>query len=296
MKSKFLIIFSLALILGCSAKDTERKDHEVRSIDIDGKSVSIPAQPKKVVADYYVGELLKLKAPLVGADLTYVSSAWENHLEGVTDVGQSLESIAALEPDLIVTINADKVEQYSAIAPTVLIPYGTYNPEEIVKVLGKITGTQDIASQWQSQFIKSVEDLAKVLPSLEESYTIIDIWGGNSYLYGEHFGRGGYILYNKLGLKGPQGAEEDYIRKPDSYLNVTVEALPRYVGDVLLVMSAQGVQEGAKDFMENVVWADLPAVKNNQVYHLKSEDFWFTDPFSLDLQVELLYALFNERD
>jgi iron complex transport system substrate-binding protein len=266
----------------------------MRTYQAAGYEVDIPVNPRRIVADYYVGELLKLEANLVGADLTYQSSAWE--LGDLTDVGQSMEAVLALEPDLIITINEDKVAQYSGIAPTVLIPYGTYNPEELVLALGDITGTADIAEQWIAGFNARIEELAALVPDTTETYTIIDVWGGNAYLYGEHFGRGGYILYNKLGLKGTPAAEQDYIRKPDSYSTLTVEALPEYAGDVVLLMSNEDPRSASSFFTENVVWENLPAVRGDSVLYLNSEDFWFIDPFSLDLQVEILMGIFADAE
>lgn len=256
-------------------------------------SVEIPTNPRRIVADYYVGEVLKLQAPLVGADLTWATDVWQG-AEEVADVGQSFEAIMGLNPDLIITMNADFVEQYNAIAPTVLIPYGAYNPEELMLVLGDILGKTDIAEAWINSFEASTAALAELVPSLDETYTIIDTWGGNAYLYGEHYGRGGYILYNKLGLFGTAQGESDYIRQPDSYLNVTIEALPLYAGDVILVMSNEDPEVASQFFTNNVVWEGLSAVQRGKVLYLDSTEFWFTDPFSLDRQVELLAEIFTE--
>ena len=207
-----------------------------------------------------------------------------------------MEAVAALRPDLIITINEDRVEQYSGIAPTVLIPYGTYNPEELIVALADITGTEEIAQRWIDAFNANVEELASLVPDPDQTYTIIDIWGGNAYFYGEHFGRGGYIIYDKLGLRGTEAAEREYIRKADSYASMTVEALPDYAGDVLLVMSDEDPREAGSFFMDNVVWENLPAVRNGNVAYLDSADFWFIDPFSLDLQVEILKDVFRDLE
>ncbi|MBN2617674.1 MAG: ABC transporter substrate-binding protein [Spirochaetales bacterium] len=280
MKRKIFTTLLLSILLLSCTKNVEKN--------------SVITEPQRIVADYYIGELLMLNAKLVGADLTYKSSAWEHKVVDIVDVGQSMEKIMSLNPDLIITINQDRVEQYRAIAPTVIIPYGTYNPEELIVELSKITSTEDIAQQWIDKFNSEINELDKLIRSKTETYTIIDIWGGNAYLYGEHFGRGGYIIYNKLKLKGTADGEKDYIRKPDSYLTVNIESLEKYSGNRLLVMSTEDPKVSGSFIMDNVIWKNLEAVKNNHIFYLKSEDFWFTDPFSLDLQIELLKEVLSD--
>ncbi|MDC7240927.1 MAG: ABC transporter substrate-binding protein [Spirochaetales bacterium] len=297
MKKYLLTALAVLLMVSCgNSRSEETSSAEIRSYSVDGVEYTIPLKPERIVADYYVGELLKLEANLVGADLTYTSSAWEDKLDGVTDIGQSLESVMALQPDLIITMNQGMMEQYKSIAPTVLIPYGLWNPEELIEELSVLTGTEETAEAWLSDFNSRVDELSRLIPDPGEEYTIIDVWGGNAYLYGEHYGRSGYILYNKLGLKGTPDGERDYIRKPDSYLNLSIEALPRYAGDVLLLMSTDNDASETSFFTETVVWENLPAVQNNRVLTVDSRDFQFSDPFSLDLQLEILTRLFREGE
>ena len=278
---------------GNGEKNSDARD-AVAMWDYEGVqgTVLIPKNPQRVVADYYVGELIKLEASLVGADLTYKSSAWP--LGDLADVGQSMESVMGLNPDLIITINEEKVPLYEGIAPTIYLPYGSFNPEDLMRELSVITGTEEIAQKWIDDFNEKIDELALLIPDVHERYTIIDVWGGNAYFYGEHFGRGGYILYNKLDLKGTEAAERDYIRKADSYANLAVESLPDYAGNVILLMSNEDPREAGSFFMNNVVWENLPSVISDSVYFLNSADFWFVDPFSLDLQVELLKEIFSE--
>jgi iron complex transport system substrate-binding protein len=293
---KCLLAAAASLLLGsCTNKQSAPSavSSDVVLFKVGEKEYAIPAKPQRIVADYYVGELLKLEANLVGADLTYTSSAWDAELDQVVDVGQSLEAALALRPDLIITMHDRMVERYRAIAPTVLIPYGRYDPEELIRELAIITGTTEKASAWLAEFNQGINALAELIPDRNETYTIIDVWGGNAYLYGEHYGRGGYIIYKKLGLRGTPAGEEDYIRKADSYLNVAIESLPRYVGDVLLFMSSEDSGSANKLFMDTVIWNDLAAVRKGKVIHLDSKDFSFSDPFSLDLQVEILTRHFK---
>lgn len=279
-----LVVITL-FITGCgSTNETDMTN--TKQIDIEGIAYTIPNDPQRIVADYYVGELLMLDANLVGADLTYTSNLWGDFSD-VTNVGQSMESIAALNPDLIITMNADLVDQYEVIAPTVLIPYGTYNPEELVLKLSEITSTQDKAQQWINDFNAAIDNLSQLI-DLDQTYSIIELTGDTAYYYGENYGRAGYIIYNKLGLKSTDVAEESYVRKPDSYLTATIESLPAYTGDNIILVVPSDVDVSSHMLIDNVVWEDLEAVKNDQVYIVDANDFWFSDPYSLDKQIEIL--------
>lgn len=286
------LLISLFLI-GCEVSNA--KDNEVKVYNSESGDIEIPSNPKAIVADYYVGELIKLDANLVGADLTYSSSLWGNTLEGITDVGQSMEAVAALEPDLIITINESFVDQYKEIAPTVYIPYGKYNPEELMLELSKITNTKEVAKEWIEEFNASIEEL-QTLVKPDETWTILELNGEDGYFYGEHFGRSGYILYDKLGLSSTQRAEQDYVRKDDSYINATVEVLPDYIGDNLILVTFGEEQYSRHHFLNNDVWNSLEAVANNSVYYVNPDDFWYIDPFSLDVQVEILMEIFSGKN
>lgn len=75
--------------------------------------------------------------------------------DGITDIGQidggSVEKILSLKPDLIVTVGGDEKlnEQYRKIAPTLVIPYGTYHEvHEEMRAFGEILGKEREAEKW----------------------------------------------------------------------------------------------------------------------------------------------------
>lgn len=303
----FILIFSTIFATGCGSSNVAIQETQNNTQESDDsntiiyenleRTVEVPQNPERIVAVNYFGDLAVLGLNIVGSDLTYTSTAWEDsgYLEDVVDVGQSVEAVAALEPDLIVTYYNEQLPQYETIAPTIYIPYGTYEPDELISELGKATGREQEANSWIEQFDESCEDLKNYVPDLTETYSILDVWGGEGYLYGEHFGRAGYIIYNKLGLKGPDIAEETYINIPDSYLPLTVEAMPEYIGDVLLLMYDFENPDSISEYTNNVVYKNLDAVLNNNVYEFNASDFQYADPISLDYQVEILRETFNEK-
>lgn len=292
MKKIIVIIIAAFVLVGCSS--SKKSESGTKTIEIAGENIEIPSNPQRIVADYYVGELIMLDANLVGADFTYSSTLWGD-ISDIENVGQSMEAVAGLEPDLIITINEEYVDQYKEIATTVVIPYGTYNPEELVLKLSEITNTEKKADEWADNFNSNIEELKEIVDE-EETWTILELNGEGAYFYGEHYGRSGYILYDKLGLKSTQEAEEQYVRKADSYLNATVESMPDLVGDNLILVYPPDVDYTKHHFLTNDVWNSLDAVKQGNVYYVQADDFWYLDPFSLDKQVEVLKEIFNEKN
>ncbi len=291
-KTIFLLITFMTLILtGCSDTTSEVVSTDTKIVDIEGVTTEIPAEPQRIVTDYYVGELLMLDANLVGADLTYTSTLWGDYSD-IVNVGQSMESVAALSPDLIITINEAYVDQYSAIAPTILVPYGTYNPETLLTKLAEITNTADSGSEWVAEFNTKVDKLDKLV-NHDETYTILELFADGGYYYGAYYGRSGYILYDKLGLKSTTAAQDDYVLNPESYLAATDENLSKYVGDNLILVVPDNVDMSSHSLVNNVVWDSLDAVKNDKVYVVSADDFWYSDPYSLDKQIDILTDILN---
>lgn len=293
MKRLLSILFVFGLVLsGCASSDeTTTTSGDTLSYETENGTIEYSANPT-IYADYYVGELLYLGADVVGADMTYPAETWSSVAEdkGVENISGDMEAIATLTPDLIITINQDYYEQYSSIAPTIVIPYGTYGPEEIVVELGKIIGNEDAANQWVDEFNTNIDTLKSEVDNPDLTVGIIDNWGGATYMYGANYGRGGYILYDKLGLKGSAMAEEEYVRKADSYLTVDAEGLANYAGDVLFIAAND---EGTQEIKNLPTYNDLDAVKNNRVFELDYDTFLYNDPYSLNAQVDSLMEIYG---
>lgn len=292
MKKIFSVIFIFVIILsGCG--QTTVNNSKLMSYETENGVINYPENPK-IYADYYVGQLLYLGGDVVGADMTYPSKTWTDVAEkqGVVNISGDMESVAALTPELIVTINSDLYDQYSAIAPTILIPYGTYNQEDIVIEIGKILGAEDKANKWVEEFNTNVNELKSKIDNKEQTIGIIDNWGGSMYMYGANFGRGGYILYDKLGFKGTNEAENDYIRKDNSYLTVDGESLVKYAGDVLYICAPK---EGISEIENLATYKNLNAVKNNNVVILDYDTFLYDDPYSLNAQIESLNKIYDSK-
>ncbi len=295
MKKLLSIIAAFTLVLaGCSGASNESTTGSMMSYETDMGTIEYVENPT-IYADYYVGQLLYLGGDVIGADMTYPAETWTSVAEdkGVTNISGDMEAVAALAPELIVTMNTDFYEQYSAIAPTILIPYGTYNQEDIVIELGKVLGAEDTANTWVEEFNSGIETLKESIDDPSKTIGIVDSWGGAMYMYGANFGRGGYILYDKLGLQGTEAAESEYVREANSYLTVDAESLTNYAGDVLFICAPE---EGVEEIKALPTYEDLEATQNDQVIVLDYDTFLYDDPYSLNAQIEALEEIYGSEE
>ncbi len=286
MKRIILFIFGIFLLAGCQAQSaTDSDTFTYESVKGD---VELPKNPQRIVTDGYVGQLVSLGAPVVGGDLTYTSPAWDNLTDDITNVGSSLEEVAGLNPDLIITWNEEMYEQYQSIAPTVLIPYGTYNEEDLVTEMGKITNQNDKADELLAEFDDKVTELKEVL-NPDYTYSIVELSGDDAYIYGNTFARLGYVLYDKLDLKCPDACEENVIKDtPDgaSYLQLTEELMDKYVGDVIILSSKNA--STSNKITESKTFKNLDAVKNDRVINVDADLFYQNDMLSIFDQIDAL--------
>lgn len=63
-------------------------------------------------------------------------------------IGDSIEKVLSLEPDLIITGNKEMYEQLSKIAPTIYIEYEENIPK-LIKEFGIILNRENLAQEWQ---------------------------------------------------------------------------------------------------------------------------------------------------
>jgi len=269
-------------------------DSETRTIVSGGKEIQIPAHPKRIVADQYLGSLIVLGVTPIGTPGLH----WDNpyladFLDGVEDIGEvngSLEKVVDLQPDLIVTgASADdaRYEQLSKIAPTLSIPYGDLkNAHEELTHFGELLGKEKEAKAWLEEYDRRIaaarEKAHQAVPE-GATFSIIE-WTDNSiYVYGDNFGRGGQPVYQALGFSPPAGVAAEIMEK--QWASLSNEALPQYAGDYIILTSNDRTVEDVK---ADLIWGTLDAVKNDRVYVWKEEHSWYYDPIAVLSQTEEL--------
>ncbi|CYX00109.1 ABC transporter substrate-binding protein [Streptococcus suis] len=297
---KFLAIFSLfvglVFLTACSTSSSST-DVELSSMPkIEGITYhgDIPKNPKKVVnfAYSYTGYLLQLGIDVssYSLDLEKNSPAFGDKLKNVPQLTTAdTEAIAAQKPDVILVFAGDdNLETLKEIAPVIEITYGKSDYLKMLTDVGQIFGKEKEAQAWLDQWDKKVATAKEELKGLidtSSTFTVMDFFDKNIFLYGNNFGRGGELVYRALGFAAPAKVQEDIISK-EGWFGVSQEALPEYVGDYVLVNVNDKTKEAAASLKESDIWKNLPAVKNGHVIEVDYNLFYFSDPMSLDLQID----------
>jgi iron complex transport system substrate-binding protein len=265
--------------------------------------IEIPVEPKRVVATQYLGHLLTLGVQPIGAGTASLNQHFlKDRIEGIVDIGDdsvALEKIASLEPDLIIRPSDKNYEQFSKIAPTIVIPWGAKGLYEELREFGDFLGKKDEAEQAIGQYeAKLAEAKEKLQGVVKEGETVgvYEIWAKNLWAVGESFGRGTRNLFAGLGYQPPESLKESVLNGGPG-LDMSLESLPEMAADYMFVTvyAADGGDERAKEIMESPMWKLLPAYKNNRIFTLDIDQFSAGDLISLEKQLEIQTELLLGR-
>ncbi|MDN4603615.1 ABC transporter substrate-binding protein [Paenibacillus sp. F6_3S_P_1C] len=263
--------------------------------------VEIPAEPKRIVTDMYVSDLLALGVKPVGAVQYYLENPfYADQVEGIENIGDrgavSLEKVVALDPDLIITYSdqAAEIESYQKIAPTVVIPYGTFtNVEDEIRGFGELMNKSEEAEAWLKTYEEHIEAArakVKAVIKPEETFSILEVSDKSYYGYGDNFGRGGQAVYRALQL-APLEITKKELMGDTQWKEISREVVGDYAGDHIFLT----VGENNKNYQGDSIWQSLPAVKNNQVYELLEDRYWYFDPIAIQGQAEEFADMIVER-
>lgn len=120
-----------------AAKNTdgpkESQQPKSRIVSTPKGDVEVPAEPKKVASDQYMGQLLKLGIVPIGVRDGMLKESWiekagisKDTLSKIESLGGfplNAEKLISLEPDLIIGSIEANIEQYQKIGTTVFVPY-----------------------------------------------------------------------------------------------------------------------------------------------------------------------------
>lgn len=282
-----------------SAEETqEESSSDTVTYEGPNGSFDILEDPQNIVvlAPSYVGYFLALDEKPIGATTQALENPYfdEEMTEGIEDLGDgtSVEQVLSLEPDLIVTLSSDEnLEQLQDVAPTVTIDYGQLPFKEQLQEFGTMTGEEEAAEEWITEWDSSIEEnRASVEESVgDRTISLIQPFEKGVYVFGNTFARGGEIIYDEFGLSAPEAVQEDAIDSGEGFVNVSLEALDDYAGDIIFTSPWQESETGSADEVyESNVWQNLPAVEEDNVYELDTAASFFNDPVSLESQLDFV--------
>ncbi|QNK57687.1 ABC transporter substrate-binding protein [Paenibacillus sp. PAMC21692] len=281
---------------------------EARVVSTVNGDVSIPAQPERIAATYYVGELAALGIKPAGASTRLLPDQSPNLSEftsGSADIGQfppNKEAIVALEPDLILATDFDEVDyvDYSKIAPTVIIPWSADDVWAKLRAVAALLDKEEEAEVYISDYEEkaiAAREAVKGHVAEGETVSIIRFFGSSIRVYG---GRDvGHAFYEGLQLGMPAAIEAEVAKNPNftSTEDISLENIPDYSADRIFVLVTD--EEGDRAYKEAqklAVWSNLPAVKNGKVYELPA-NIWFNyDPISVQVTLDEAVKLLTEGE
>ena len=284
-----------------TAKEKETTAKGMRSFETKKGVVNIPVKPKRIVTDFYGGELLSVGANVVGVEPTAFKNPFlTDLLKGATDIGEpiSTEKTLQLKPDLIVVMKDENYEALSKIAPTLHIPYGTAtNIYETVRLFGDIAGEKEKAEEFIAAFDKkAAEGRQKLKGVIDENatfglYELTD--KGELWIFGDNAGRGGQAIYNALKLKMPHAKN----KAEEQTLQLSMEMLPQYAADYMFLTTYDPEKKGEalKQLKSSAVWKNLKASKNNTLFYNDFDTFYRYDPIAITGQIDLIVDMLLER-
>lgn len=272
----------------------ENAQATTRKVNTSMGEVEVPANPQRVVTDFFLGHILALDVKPVGSNGVFMQNHYlEGKVSGIEDISDNLEAITGLNPDLIVTGNAKSYDVYSKIAPTVFLDNSALVRDQ-VKELGVILGKEAEASAWLTDFEQKVTSAKESLSSIiKEGETVTVFDGGLSKditLYGNaHTGR---TIHGELDLP----MNENVIRSIDpkvGWATISNELAESYAGDYIFM--AVNAKAESYDYASDPVWGTLEAVKNNELYEIDGYKFYFSDPISVMGQIQDIVDMMEER-
>jgi iron complex transport system substrate-binding protein len=218
------------------------------------------------------------------------------------DVGQrgepSLEAIAALDPDLVVTttdLSEDVIKQIEKTAPVVALrgsdakdPIG--HLRRTLDVLGDATGTAAKADDVLAAFDQHVADAKAKLADAGKAgaaFAMADGWLSDGEVSVRMYATGSFLggVADLLGLKNAWTGAGD----PDYGLATTdVEGLTK-IGDATFLYVANDTDGGdafVDGLSDNAVWKGLPFVKGGDVHRLPDGIWMFGGPASAQAWID----------
>ncbi|MBD2844390.1 AraC family transcriptional regulator [Paenibacillus sp. IB182496] len=267
--------------------------------------VEVPADPQRVVVNWYAGDVITLGLNVVGSTIglkndSYKKLPYAEQLEYIPFIEKwEPEEIMALDPDLIVTYQQEDFEKLKGIAPVLVITGDEKSALERLLFLGEATGRSDKALQLIDEFEAELADAKKLIASERfngKTFTINQDWGATGEWAGIAFeteSRGGTVLYEYLGMTLPDQVTS--LLKGDGNI-LSYEVAHQYFGDYIIWIENPQMES---EYQKTAFWSSIPAVSNQHVVTVPKEQyglFFFADVASMTAQLSYITELLRSLD
>ncbi|MGG1941890.1 ABC transporter substrate-binding protein [Paenibacillus polymyxa] len=280
----------------------EPKSAVTKTVNTIHGDIQIPAHPQRIVVDLYQNDLLALGIKPVGSVKYFLDNPYSKDLvQGIESIGDrssvSVEKVLTLQPDLILIASKDasEYEKYSKIAPTLVIPYGTYkNVHEELTAFGELLGKEQEAKTWLAQYdqrMQAARDKLKGIVQPGDTFTVMEATDKEYYVYGDNFGRGGQAVYRGLNLTPPPLVQKELLGETQ-WKSISKEVINQYAGSYIFLT----VNKDLSGYEGDSIWKSLSAVRNGKVFELQEDRYWYFDPIAIMGQAEELADMIVQRN
>lgn len=309
-------IAALATV-GCSStSDTDTSESATSQTEgwprtftnADGTTTKITKKPEAIVSTSVsvTGTLLAFDAPVVASGAgssgeffaQWADVANERDVANLWPAGKvDLEAVYAHTPDLVVVsaTGADSlVEQIGelrAIAPTIVVDYGGQTWQELAATLGQATGLEAEAEQTVTAFDDYVQEAASKIQVPDGGANVISFNGaGESNPIARQDSAQARLL-SDLGftIEDPNPEWNTRSQLREDFIWTAYENLTTLTAETTFILSKDDA--GAQAFADDPVLANVPSVKQGQVYGLGLNSFR-VDQYSATEIVDSVVARF----
>ncbi|KEP25577.1 siderophore ABC transporter substrate-binding protein [Bacillus zhangzhouensis] len=297
------VLTAIVVLAACGNQGKTEGTHEetVTVKDMLNKDgVKIKKNPKKVVV-FDMGSLDTLDK--LGVNVTalpkqvvpkYLSKYEDDKYENVGGLKEpNFEKIAEMKPDLIIiqSRQSDAFDEFSKIAPTILMDVDTANYMESFKknatTLGKIFDKEDKVKEELAAIDQKVDALKKQAKELKQNGLVIMANDSKMTAFGSKSRYG--LIHDVFGIT----PADQKLKPSDKHgQSISYEYMVKTNPDYLFVIdrgAAIGEETSAKQLVENDYVKSVKAIKNNHVVYLNS-DMWYLSGGGL----ESLTAMIDE--
>ncbi|PGY10657.1 iron-hydroxamate ABC transporter substrate-binding protein [Bacillus sp. AFS031507] len=302
-KLLFPFILLLVLIISACSNETSgkeesssKKEEQPKTITYQSENgpIEVPANPKRVILlSGFTGNVIDLGVNIVGVDVWSKNNpTFKEELKDVAEVSdENLEKIIELEPDLIIGLsNIKNLDKLKEIAPTVTYTWGKADYLTQHLEIGKLLNKEKEAQAWIDDFktrAKTAGDEIRSKIGEDTTVSVIEAYDKDLYVFGNNWARGTEILYQAMNLKMPDKVKEMALKS--GYYAISAEVLPEYAGDYVILSK---YADADHSFQETETYKNIPAVKNNRVFELNGNGASFSDPVTLDKQLDFFKKSF----
>ena len=277
------LLLITALLSACGNTDSTTKTstsaNDITLTDNLDHKVTIPANPKRIIASYLEDYLVALDEKPV-AQWTVGSGSIQGYLQDelkdIPTINYDLpyESVLEFEPDLLLigdnaTVEGGKYDEYNKIAPTYVVKNGLdISWEEKLTDIATVLQKESKAEKVLADYDSLIEETKSKLATKIEGHSVAVLWVTNNTAFMVAKDRSsGDLLYNQLGFEVPNLTAEISESATSDWSQVSLEKLAQLDADYLILVNSD---QGAAMFQDEI-WQNIPAVKNQQVWEFGPE-------------------------